>query len=137
MYACRKQTPTQATPCSRNQRATSRAPASSKPVTGGAGMVDALLDLPDQMERDDPLGLDPEVRVAVTVRDALAADLQHGAEALGRDQAEAAEVVLEQRVGGDRRAVGDVRIACAPFSIARMKAAAGSLGEEGTFVLRT
>ena len=34
MYACRKQTPMQSTPRSRNHRATARAPASSKPVSG-------------------------------------------------------------------------------------------------------
>src|SRR5690349_16787652 len=93
MYECRKQTPTQAMPWSRNQR---------------AGAVEPLVDLLHQVQWHDAVGLDPEVRVAVAVGHALAADLEDAAEPLRGDESEPAEVVLQQGVGGDRGAVHDL-----------------------------
>ena len=73
--------------------------------------VQALRDLSNQLERNDPVGLDPEVRVAVSVGDALAGDLEYVPEALGGEEPQPLGFVFEQRVGGDGRPVthrGDV-----------------------------
>ena len=58
----------------------------------------AALDLAHQMERHQPRRLHPEEGVAVAVGDRLARDLDNVAEALGHDQAEPVELVLQDGV---------------------------------------
>ncbi len=64
-----------------------------------------LGNLAHQVERHDAVGLHPEIGVAVAARHRLPRDLQHMAEALGCDEAQPREALLEERVGGHRRAV--------------------------------
>jgi hypothetical protein len=59
----------------------------------------------DQVGGNDPVRLDPEVGVAITVRHRLAGDLQDELEALGGNKAEPADLAFKQLVGRDRRAV--------------------------------
>ena len=54
-----------------------------------------------------PLGLHPEIGIAVAFGHRLAGDLQDVPEARGDDQAERVDLALQQRVGRDRRAVRD------------------------------
>ena len=61
--------------------------------------------LANEMKRHQPLRLHPEERVAVTVRHRLARDLDHVAEAARHQKAEPGELVLEDGIGGDGRAV--------------------------------
>ena len=75
----------------------------------GAVVAEPAGHLADEMERHQPLRLHPEERVAVAVRHRLPGDLDHVAEAAGDDQPEAGELVLEHRVGRDRRAVEEHR----------------------------
>ena len=71
-----------------------------------AAMVDALVDHLAQVALDQRRRLGPgEV---VEPRHPQRADFQHVAEALGGDQPDARALVLEDRVGGDRRAVADL-----------------------------
>ena len=56
-------------------------------------------------ERHDAFGLHPEIGIAVTFGHRLARDLQDVAKACGDDQPEPADLALQQRVGGNRRAV--------------------------------
>ncbi len=70
-----------------------------------AGRVEPLGHLPDQVEGHDAVGLHPEVRVAVAVGHALATDLQQVPEAGRRQEPQPGDLALEQRVGGDGRAV--------------------------------
>jgi hypothetical protein len=79
-----------------------------EPADHRARAVEPLVDLLHEVQRHDALGLDPEVRVAVAVGHALTADLEHGAKAGRGDEAEAGEVVFEQRVGRHGRSVRDV-----------------------------
>ncbi len=72
-----------------------------------AGVVEAATDALDQVPRDDPVGLDPEVGVAVPVGHRLARDLEHRLVALGGDEAELVDLALEELVGGHRGAVAD------------------------------
>ena len=58
-------------------------------------------------QRHDALGLHPEIGIAVALGHRLAGDLQDVPEARGDDQAERADLALQQRIGGDRRAVGE------------------------------
>ncbi len=74
--------------------------------------VEPAADLAHELDRDDALGLHPEVRVAVALGHRLARDLEEVPEACGDDEAERVDLALQQRVGRDRRAVrqaGEVR----------------------------
>ena len=73
----------------------------------GAGEVEPAADALDQVTRDDPGRLHPEVRVAVAVGHRLAGDLEHRLVALGGDVAQGVDLALEQLVRGDRGAVAD------------------------------
>ena len=73
----------------------------------GAGVIEPTADGLDQVGGDDPVGLDPEVGVPVAVGDGLAGDLEDELKALGGDEAEPADLALEQLVGRDRGAVAD------------------------------
>jgi hypothetical protein len=57
------------------------------------------------MERHQALRLHPEEGVAVSVRDRLARNLNHVAEAAGHEQPEAGELVLQHCIGGNSRSV--------------------------------
>ena len=57
--------------------------------------------------RHDPVRLDPEVGVAVSVRHRLPADLEQEPVAVGGDEAEPADLPLQQLVGGHRGSVAD------------------------------
>jgi hypothetical protein len=70
-------------------------------------VVEPAADGPDQVGGHDPGRLDPEVAVAVAVGDALAGDLEQGPEALGGDEAEPADLALQELVGGHGGAVAD------------------------------
>jgi len=70
-----------------------------------AGMVDPFIDHAAQVALDQRLGLGPAE--VVELGHAQGADLQHVAEALGGDQPDPRALVLEDRVGSDRRAVAD------------------------------
>ena len=61
----------------------------------------------DQVPGHDPVGLDPEVGVAVAVRHRLAGDLKHRLVAGVGDEAEPLDVALQQLVGRHRGAVAD------------------------------
>ena len=74
-----------------------------------AGEVEATTDGADPVGRDDAVGLDPEVGVAVAVGHRLAGDLEHELVALGGDEAERLDLALEQLVGRHGRAVRDGR----------------------------
>ena len=71
-----------------------------------AAMVDALVDDLAQVALDQRRGLGPAD--VVELGHAERADLQHVAEALGGDQADARALVLEDGVGGDGGAVADL-----------------------------
>ena len=73
----------------------------------GAGEVEPAADALDQVPGHDPVGLHPEVRVAVAVGHRLAGDLEHRLVALGGDVAEGVDLALEQLVGGNGGAVAD------------------------------
>ena len=66
-----------------------------------------LRHLAHAVERHETLRLHPEVGVAVALRHGLARDLQQVAKALGGDESEVGEALLEQRVGGHGRPVSD------------------------------
>ncbi len=74
-----------------------------------AAEVQAAADLAHIAQRHDALGLHPEIRIAVAFRHRLPRDLQDVPEALRHDQPQRADLPLQQRVGGDRRAVGETR----------------------------
>ena len=71
----------------------------------GPSMIEPFGDLPDERQRHDPIRLDPEIRIAVALRDALPCDFQHVTKARRDDQAQRAEAVFQHRVGGDRGSV--------------------------------
>ena len=71
-----------------------------------AAEIQAPADLAHEMERHDALRLHPEIGIAVAHGYRLAGNLQEMAEARGDDQSEPADRALQQRIGGDRRAVG-------------------------------
>jgi hypothetical protein len=75
----------------------------------GAGVIEPAADGADAVRRHDAVGLDPEVGITVAVRHRLTGDLEHELEPLGGDEAEFADVTLEQLVGRDRGAVADRR----------------------------
>ena len=58
-------------------------------------------------QRHNALGLHPEIRVAVALGHRLPRDLENVPEAFGDDQSEAFDLALQQRVGGDGRAVSE------------------------------
>ena len=68
--------------------------------------IEPAADLADELQRHDAVGLHPEIGIAVALRHRLAGDLEDVAEARGDDQAERIDLALQQRVGGDRGAVG-------------------------------
>ncbi len=72
-----------------------------------AAIIEPAADLANVAERDDAVRLDPKIGVAVALGDRLAGDLQDMPEAFGDDQAEAFDPALQQRIGGDRGAVGE------------------------------
>ena len=94
-------------PCARNQRATARAPSSSKGRTSAPVKSSRPPTPLTRCARHDPVGLDPEVGVAVAVGHRLAGDLEHRLVALGGDVAQRVDLALEQLVGGHRGAVAD------------------------------
>ncbi len=108
-YECSRQTPMQSTPQRRNVPTAAATSSSVERRDLAALVIDAAAHLDHTLERDDPLGLDPEVRVAVAVGNRLARDLQHVPEAAGDDQPQASEATLEHGVGRRRRAVHDGR----------------------------
>ena len=69
--------------------------------------VEPSTDLAHEFQRHDALGLDPEIGVAVTLRNRLPRNLQNVPETLGDDQAERLDFPLQQRVRCHRRAVGE------------------------------
>ena len=94
-------------PCALNQRATARAPSSSKGRTSAPVKSSRPPTPLTRCARDDPGGLHPEVGVAVAVGHRLAGDLEHRLVALGGDVAQGVDLALEQLVGGHRGAVAD------------------------------
>ena len=64
-------------PCSANQTAAALGLVDVQRSEGTAEKVESLVDFAYEMHGHDPIGLDPEVGVAIALRDALAADLQH------------------------------------------------------------
>ena len=76
----------------------------------------AALDLAHQVEGDEPGRLHPEEGIAVTVGHRLARDLDDVAEALGHDQPEAVELVLQDGVGRGGRAVQEARDGALPLA---------------------
>jgi hypothetical protein len=81
------------------------------------------------VQRHDPVGLHPEVGVAVAVRHALAPDLEQVPETGGGEEAEPRHLALEERIGGHGRAVEDGRYA-RPGPAGRRQALLGT-GEKG------
>ena len=71
----------------------------------GAEEIEAAADLAHIAQRHQALGLHPEIRIAVALGHRLAGDLENVAEAFGDDEAETGDLVLQQRIGRDRRAV--------------------------------
>ena len=72
-----------------------------------AAKIEPAADLANVAQRDDAVRLDPEIGIAVALGHRLAGDLQDVPEAFGDDQAEAFDLALQQRIGGDRGAVGE------------------------------
>jgi hypothetical protein len=73
----------------------------------GAGVVEPPTYRAHQVGRNDPVGLHPEVAVAVTVRHGLPGDLEHELVPLGGDEPQPVDLAFEQLVRGDRCAVTD------------------------------
>ena len=74
-----------------------------------AAKIETAAGLAHEPQRHDAGGLHPEIRIAVALGHRLAGDFQDVAKALGHDQAEPVDATLQQRVGGDRGAVGEPR----------------------------
>ena len=72
-----------------------------------AAEVQASADLAHEVKRHDAIRLHPEIGVAVALGHGLPRDLEDVPEARGDDQAERADLALQQRVGGDGGAVGE------------------------------
>ena len=117
-----------------------------RPLVEGAHLLAAEVEsAPDGF---DPVGghdarrLDPEVGVAVAVGHALPGDLQDELVALGGDEAELADLALEQLVGGDGGAVATA-LTSSPrraqqledLATPAMKPSAGLPGVEGVLVV--
>ena len=130
-------------PWRRNQRADRAGAVLVERPHLGAGEVEPAADSPDEVAGHDPVGLHPEVGVAVAVRHGLPGDLEHRLVALGGDVAEPVDLALEQLVGRDRGAVADrVDRGAAPapirpstFSMPAMKPSAGLDGVVGVLVV--
>ncbi len=74
-----------------------------------AAEIQPAADFAHQSQRHDPLGLHPEIGIAVALGHGLPGDLENMAEACGDDEAERIDPALQQRVGRNRRAVGEPR----------------------------
>ena len=72
-----------------------------------AAKIEPLGHFAHEVQRNDAVGLDPEVGVAVPARHGLPRDLQHVAEAQRRDEAESRKPLLQERVGRHGGAVTD------------------------------
>ncbi len=105
--------------------------------------VEPALDALDQVARDDPVRLHPEVGVAVAVRHRLPGDLEHRLVAGVGDEAEPVDLALEQLVGRDRGAVRRPRrcprrsppSSPSTLSMPARKPSAGLPGVEGVLVV--
>ena len=91
----------------RKNCAAARTLASSSGRSSCAAEIEPAAHLAHEMQRHDALRLHPEIGIAVALRHRLAGDLQDMPEACGDDQPEPADLALQQRVGGDRGAVGE------------------------------
>ena len=72
-------------------------------------VIEPAADLAHEPQRHDAVRLHPEVGVAIALGHRLTGDLQDMPEALGDDQPERVDLALQERVGGDRGAMGEAR----------------------------
>jgi hypothetical protein len=72
-----------------------------------AAEVQTAADLAHKVQRHDAFRFHPEIGIAIAFGDRLAGDFDDVPETSRDDQAERADLSLQQGVGGDRRAVGE------------------------------
>ena len=104
-YECSRQTATDSTSSRRSSAAASRTDASSSATSTSPGRAEPLADPDGPVARHERLRLlEPGV---VERRPHLPRDLEQVAETLGRDEAAARDLALDDRVRRDRRRVDD------------------------------
>src|SRR6266700_55586 len=72
-----------------------------------AAKVQPAADLADELQWHDPVRLHPEIGIAIALRHRLPRDFEDVPEACVDDQPQRIDLALQQRVGGNRGAVGE------------------------------